>query len=78
MKGNTIKFCCWAVFLIPFTLAFVLSCRKPKRGKRLEMRCVTYAEGDRLIKEGWTLSPEEDGNRAFGMVYVELLEGAKK
>ena len=80
MKHNTIEFCCWmSAFWIPFAIAFYATCLShPKRGKRVEMRCVTYAEGDRLIKEGWTLAPEEDGNRGFGMVYVELLEGVKK
>lgn len=51
---------------------------QPKR-KRLELRCVTYFEGDRLIKEGgWTIAPEEDDNRRFGLVYLERLEGGAK
>ena len=49
-----------------------------RRRKRLELRYVTYAEGDRLIREtpgAWTIAPEEDGNRQIGMVYLERLEG---
>jgi len=47
--------------------------RKPER---LELRFLTYAAADKLIKEtggAWTIAPEEDRNRFFGMVYLELL-----
>jgi hypothetical protein len=47
--------------------------RKPKR---LELRYLSYAEADRLIREtqgAWTIAPEEDGNHVFGMVYLERL-----
>ena len=46
----------------------------PTKPKRLELCFVNYTEGDRLIREGWTIAPEEDNNHAFGMVYVERLE----
>ena len=46
---------------------------KPKP-KRLELRFVNYTEGDRLVREGWTIAREEDNNHAFGMVYLERLE----
>ncbi len=46
---------------------------KPKR-KRLDLRCVSWAEGDRMLREGWTLAPEEDQNRVRGMVWLERLE----
>ena len=45
--------------------------RKPKR---IELKFVDYREGDRLIREGWSLAPEEDDNKVFGMVFVEKLE----
>ncbi len=45
--------------------------------KRLGLQFVTYAQGDRMIRNGWTLAPEEDRNRSIGMVWLELLEGAK-
>ena len=47
--------------------------RKPKR---LELRYLSYAEADRLIREtrgAWTIAPEEDRNRVLGMVYLERL-----
>lgn len=42
--------------------------------RRLELRYVNYKEGDRLVREGWTIAPEEDNNRSIGMVYLERLE----
>lgn len=45
-----------------------------KRPKRRDLRFVSYAEVDMLVRKGWTIAREEDGNRALGM---ELLEGAK-
>ncbi len=47
-----------------------------RKRKRLELRCLSYAEADRLIREtqgAWTIAPEEDGNRCLGMVYLERL-----
>lgn len=46
--------------------------------RRLEFRAVSYAEGDKLIRESvgkpeaetWVLAPEEDNNRAFGLVVM--------
>ena len=53
----------------------------PKR-KRLELRFVTYAEGDKLIRETngeWTIAKEEDNNRCIGWVYLErVLKGGSK
>jgi len=46
--------------------------------KRIELRFVNYAEGDKLVREGWTIANEEDANRVFGMVYVERLEKERK
>ena len=50
------------------------------RFRRLEIRCVTYQEGDRLIRDSvgkpedqrWELAlPEEDKNKVIGVVYLE-------
>ena len=46
--------------------------------KILEEKCVTYKEGDKMIRESkdksefekWALSPKEDYNIFFGMVYL--------
>lgn len=54
-----------------------------KHYRRLEFRAVSYAEGDRLIRasvgkqesEKWVLAlPEEDNNRAFGIVMLKRRE----
>lgn len=45
-----------------------------KKPKRLELRFVSYHEGDKLVKAGWKIAKEEDHNHVFGMVYVEKLE----
>lgn len=54
-----------------------------KHYKRLEIRLVTYAEGDKLIRqnegkpesEQWILAiPEEDTNFAYGYVFLERHE----
>lgn len=42
--------------------------------KRLELRFVSYAEGDRLSREGWVIAKEEDHNKVPGFVYLERLE----
>jgi len=42
--------------------------------KRLELKLATYSEAEGLLKQGWTLAPEEDRNRAFGLVYLERLD----
>jgi len=47
-----------------------------RKAERLEVRFLTYAAADNLIKEtggAWTIAPEEDRNRCPGMVYLELL-----
>lgn len=44
----------------------------------LETKCVTYAEGDKMIKESadkpeserWVLAKEEDTNPVIGLVYL--------
>jgi hypothetical protein len=48
-----------------------------RRRQRLELKFCTYAEADQLIRSthgAWTIAPEEDQNRVFGMVYLERLE----
>ena len=54
--------------------------------RRLEFKAVSYAEGDRLIRqsqgkpesEQWVLAKEEDSNRAFGLVvFLERRERIK-
>lgn len=53
--------------------------RKPRR-QRLELRFVSYSEGDKLIREtngAWTIAKEEDANRVPGWVYLERLEEQK-
>lgn len=42
--------------------------------KRLELKLATYSEAEGLLRAGWTLAPEEDHNRAFGLVYLERLD----
>ena len=48
-----------------------------RRGKvRKEIRFVAYHEAEILLKQGWTLAPEEDSNTLGAMtrmVYLELL-----
>lgn len=49
---------------------------------RIELRWVSYAEGDRLIRETassperdrWVIAKEEDTNPVIGMVYLERRE----
>lgn len=58
-------------------IAFIKSLftRKPKK-RRVEIRCLTYAEADKLIREtngAWTIAPEEDKNKMIGIVYLERL-----
>jgi hypothetical protein len=48
---------------------------KPKR-KRLELRCVTYLEAEKLFQESpgaWTIAKEEDNNQSYGWVFLERL-----
>lgn len=43
---------------------------------RKEIRLVSYQEAELLLKQGWTLAPEEDDNHIGAMtrmVYLELL-----
>lgn len=42
--------------------------------KRLELRCVSYIKGNELLRQGWTIAPEEDHNRIIGTVWLERLE----
>lgn len=32
---------------------------------------VPYAEGEKLLRDGWTLAPEEDRNKIIGWVFLE-------
>jgi len=51
----------------------------PPKHKRLELRFVTYTEGDKLIRKTngeWTIAKEENNNRCIGWVYLERLENA--
>lgn len=55
-----------------------------RKGQKRELVCVSYAVGDWMLQDlaaGWHLAPEEDRNRARGMVYLErfsaVSEGAK-
>ena len=49
-----------------------------KRYRRLEFKAVSYAEGDRLIRQNkgkpesqqWVLAKEEDSNHAYGLVVM--------
>lgn len=49
-----------------------------KRYNVLETKCVTYSDGDRMIRENdgkpeseqWVLSDLEDNNMAIGMVFL--------
>jgi len=53
-----------------------------KRYKRLDIKFVSYYEGDKMIKgsvgkhesEQWVLAKEEDHNRCYGWVYLERRE----
>jgi hypothetical protein len=54
--------------------------------RRIEMRCVSYREGDKLIRESvgksesekWHIAKEEDGNRVINKVYLERKERIKE
>jgi len=48
-----------------------------RRLKRLELRFVSYAAADILIRESpgeWKIAKEEDANPRIGWVYLERLE----
>jgi antitoxin component YwqK of YwqJK toxin-antitoxin module len=52
-----------------------------KRYRRIEMKFVTYAEADKLMRkvilsptDEWHLAKEEDKNSVTGMVYIERKE----
>lgn len=50
---------------------------RPPSRKRLELRFLSYAEADKLIREtsgAWTIAKEEDNNRCIGWVYLERRE----
>jgi len=38
--------------------------------KILEERLVTYDKADKLIENGWVLSPNEDNNSTWGLVWL--------
>jgi hypothetical protein len=54
--------------------------RKPKY-RRLELKFVSYIEGDKMIRENvgkpeseqWHIAKEEDTNRNYGTVYLERI-----
>lgn len=53
-----------------------------KRYRRLELKFVSYTEGDKMIRETydkpesekWVIAKEEDANKKLGMVYLERKE----
>jgi hypothetical protein len=45
-----------------------------KKKIRTGLKFVDYSEGDKLVKQGWTIAKEEDRNNIIGMVYLELLQ----
>ena len=54
--------------------------RKPKK-VRTKFSLVSYTKAETLLKEGWTIAPEEDYNcngAITRMVFLELLEEEKK
>jgi hypothetical protein len=59
--------------------------RKPKY-RRLELKCFSWSEGDKKIRENygkpeseqWHLAKEEDTNKAIGTVYLERRVTIKK
>jgi hypothetical protein len=46
----------------------------PKRKIRKDFAIVSYHDAEALLEKGWTLAKEEDRNRVFGYVCLELLE----
>lgn len=55
------------------TILRVMGGRIRGEPKKRELRLVTYAEGDLMLKadEGWKLAWEEDTNNRPGVVYLE-------
>ena len=48
-----------------------------KKLKRLELKCLSWRDAnDLMIKTNgaWTIAPEEDNNKVFGLVWIERLE----
>jgi len=53
-----------------------------KTYKRLELKCLSYPEADKLIRanegkperEQWVIAKEEDMNKSIGMVWLERKE----
>lgn len=39
--------------------------------KRVDFGVFNYTEAEKLLAQGWELAKEEDGNYAFGLVYLE-------
>ena len=66
----------WFLVVVIVGSVLVLLIGDKRKRQRLELRYLSYAEADRLIREtqgAWTIAPEEDGNRVLGMVYLERL-----
>ena len=60
--------------------------KRKSKYRRLELRFVSFQEGDKLIRESagkseseqWHIAKEEDTNRSYGTVYLERRELIKK
>jgi len=59
-----------------FVAAYRRAIKKLTPRKRIELRYLTWAEADDLIKADprWRIAQEEDDNATIGMVYLELME----
>lgn len=56
-------------------IAWIRSLFRPKP-KRIDFAFVTYEVAEGLLKEGWSIAPEEDRNHRVGMVFLEKLQRA--
>lgn len=54
-------------------IAWIRSLFRPKP-KRIDFAFVTYEVAEGLLKEGWSIAPEEDRNHHLGMVFLEKLQ----
>lgn len=45
-----------------------------KKKIRKDLKFVSYSSADTYLKNGYTLAKEEDTNKVYGWVYLELLE----
>jgi len=48
------------------------------RTVRVALCCASYREAESLLKQGWTIAPEEDANRSIGFVFLEKLEEVQR